>query len=117
MHVLAADWEDCPALIRFRGLSQPVVLAGIPVTPAENRRNVCGCVIVKFFSTCATYGEPDQVPISEECRRWPTKPYNWSKLCMERVLDSYGRAYRTKFVALRYFNAAGANKRMQFEYS
>src|ERR1035437_4963294 len=46
-HVLQAHWEDCPALIRFRGLSQPVVLAGIPVTPAENPGDVCDCVILK----------------------------------------------------------------------
>jgi len=45
--VLQAHWEDCPALLRFRGLSQPVVLAGIPVTPAENPGDVCDCVIVK----------------------------------------------------------------------
>jgi ATPase family protein associated with various cellular activities (AAA) len=45
--VLEALWEDCPALIRFRGLSQPVVLAGIPVTPAERPGDVCDCVIVK----------------------------------------------------------------------
>jgi hypothetical protein len=43
---LQAHWEDCPALIRFRGLSQPVVLAGIPVTPAEKPGDVCDCVIV-----------------------------------------------------------------------
>jgi UDP-glucose 4-epimerase len=66
--------------------------------------------IVVFSSSCATYGEPDQIPISENCRQWPTNPYGWSKLCMERVLDSYGRAYGTKFVVLRYFNAAGATE-------
>jgi UDP-glucose 4-epimerase len=63
-----------------------------------------------FSSTCATYGQPDQIPISEMCRQWPTNPYGWSKLAMERVLDSYGRAYGLKFVALRYFNAAGATE-------
>jgi hypothetical protein len=46
-HVLAAQWIDSPALIRFRGLSQPVVLASIPVTPAEKPGDVCDCVIVK----------------------------------------------------------------------
>jgi hypothetical protein len=46
-HVLEAHWEDCPALIRFRGLSQPVVLAGIPVTPVEKPGDICDCVIVK----------------------------------------------------------------------
>jgi UDP-glucose 4-epimerase len=69
-----------------------------------------GVRFVVFSSTCATYGEPDRVPISEECRQWPTNPYGWSKLFMERLLDSYGRAYGLKFVALRYFNAAGATE-------
>jgi UDP-glucose 4-epimerase len=69
-----------------------------------------GVRMVVFSSTCATCGEPVQVPISEECRQWPTNPYGWSKLCLERVLNSYGRAYGTKFVALRYFNAAGATE-------
>jgi UDP-glucose 4-epimerase len=66
------------------------------------------CVV--FSSSCATYGEPDQIPISEKCRQWPTNPYGWSKLTMERVLESYNRAYGLKFVALRYFNAAGATE-------
>jgi UDP-glucose 4-epimerase len=62
-------------------------------------------------STCATYGEPDQVPIPETCRQWPKNPYGWSKLILERVLASYDEAYGLKFVALRYFNAAGATAR------
>ena len=78
---------------------------GIALMDALQRADV-GCVV--FSSTCATYGQPDQIPISEMCRQWPTNPYGWSKLAMERVLDSYGRAYGLKFVALRYFNAAGA---------
>src|SRR5271165_6335006 len=65
---------------------------------------------VVFSSTCATYGEPDQIPISEKCRQWPTNPYGWSKLTIERLLDSCSRAYGLKFVALRYFNAAGATE-------
>jgi len=66
---------------------------------------------VVFSSTCATYGEPEQVPIPEQSPQWPTNPYGWSKLVMERVLDSYGRAYGLKFVSLRYFNASGATER------
>jgi UDP-glucose 4-epimerase len=64
-----------------------------------------------FSSTCATYGEPEQVPIPETCSQWPKNPYGWSKLMLERVLASYDDAYGLKFVALRYFNAAGATKR------
>jgi len=63
-----------------------------------------------FSSTCATYGEPEEVPIPESARQQPTNPYGWSKLVIERVLESYDRAYGLKFVALRYFNAAGATE-------
>ena len=59
-------------------------------------------------STCATYGEPETVPIPETCRQWPKNPYGWSKLFMEQMLSSYDHAYGLKFIALRYFNAAGA---------
>src|SRR5712664_2827988 len=61
-----------------------------------------------FSSTCATYGEPEQVPISEDHPQQPTNPYGWSKLMMERIMESYDSAYGLRFVALRYFNAAGA---------
>lgn len=65
-----------------------------------------------FSSTCATYGEPQRVPIDEGHPQQPTNPYGWSKLVMERILESYDRAYGLKFVALRYFNAAGATERL-----
>ena len=65
---------------------------------------------VVFSSSCATYGEPEQLPIRETARQWPTNPYGWSKLLLERVLASYDAAYGLKFVALRYFNAAGATE-------
>jgi UDP-glucose 4-epimerase len=61
-----------------------------------------------FSSTCATYGEPLQTPISETHPQQPTNPYGWSKLMMERAMEAYDRAYGLEFVALRYFNAAGA---------
>jgi UDP-glucose 4-epimerase len=65
---------------------------------------------IVFSSTCATYGEPQTIPISEEHPQQPTNPYGWSKLCLERLLASYDLAYGMKFVALRYFNAAGATE-------
>ena len=61
-----------------------------------------------FSSTCATYGEPQTIPISESHPQQPTNPYGWSKLFMEKILESYDEAYGFKFVALRYFNACGA---------
>ena len=70
-----------------------------------------GVRIVVFSSTCATYGEPKEVPISEKCPQWPKNPYGWSKFCMERFLESYDLAYGLRFMALRYFNAAGATEK------
>ncbi len=66
---------------------------------------------VVFSSTCATYGEPEQMPVTEQTLQWPRNPYGWSKLFLERLLDSYDAAYGLKFVALRYFNAAGASEK------
>lgn len=64
-----------------------------------------------FSSTCATYGEPVRVPIDEGHPQSPVNPYGWSKFFMEKILQAYDRAYGLKFVALRYFNAAGATAR------
>jgi UDP-glucose 4-epimerase len=64
-----------------------------------------------FSSTAAAYGDPDEIPITEQSRKWPKNPYGWSKLFMERLLDAYDTAYGMKFVALRYFNAAGATEK------
>ena len=63
---------------------------------------------IVFSSTCATYGEPQFVPIDETHPQNPTNPYGWTKFMMERVLESFDQAYDLRFVALRYFNAAGA---------
>ncbi|MGE5570668.1 MAG: UDP-glucose 4-epimerase GalE [Rhodospirillales bacterium] len=61
-----------------------------------------------FSSTAAVYGHPQQIPIPEEHPLSPVNPYGWSKLFVEKILESYDRAYGLKFVSLRYFNAAGA---------
>ena len=65
---------------------------------------------VVFSSSCVTYGEPETVPIREDALQWPTSPYGWTKLLLERALASYDAAHGMKFVALRYFNAAGATE-------
>ena len=62
-----------------------------------------------FSSTCATYGTPDEVPISERETQKPINPYGHSKLMIEQMLKDYDHAYGQRFVALRYFNAAGAD--------
>jgi UDP-glucose 4-epimerase len=62
-----------------------------------------------FSSTAATYGEPEKTPIVETMRQLPINPYGWSKWCAERVLQDYTAADPAfAFVALRYFNVAGA---------
>ena len=64
-----------------------------------------------FSSTCATFGEPQYVPIDEKHPQNPVNPYGWSKFMVERVLEDYDQAYNLKFVALRYFNACGASEK------
>ena len=61
-----------------------------------------------FSSTCATYGEPTVMPISEDAAQAPVNPYGWSKLFCERMLFDYAeRQPEFAFAALRYFNVAG----------
>lgn len=62
-----------------------------------------------FSSTCATYGVPDKVPMTEDTPQSPINPYGWSKLFVEQILDDYARAHGIRSVKLRYFNAAGAD--------
>lgn len=68
-----------------------------------------GCNRIIFSSTCATYGEPAKVPITEDMPQNPINPYGATKLMIERVFKDYNKAYGLNFVALRYFNAAGAD--------
>lgn len=65
---------------------------------------------VIFSSTCAVYGIPTKIPISEQNPRQPVNPYGVSKLFFEEALQAYDRAYGLRFAALRYFNAAGADE-------
>jgi UDP-glucose-4-epimerase GalE len=64
---------------------------------------------IVFSSTCATYGNPAEVPISETSPQLPVNPYGETKLAIERALHWYGEAYGFRSVSLRYFNAAGAD--------
>jgi UDP-glucose 4-epimerase len=91
-----------PAAYFENNVGQGLALLGVLLDAGVRR--------VVFSSSCAAYGEPAQVPITETCPQWPANAYGWSKFALERVLDSYDRAYGLKFVALRYFNAAGATK-------
>ncbi len=64
-----------------------------------------------FSSTCATYGSPERVPMTEDLPQRPINPYGESKLMFEKMLGWYHQAHGLEFVAFRYFNAAGASAR------
>lgn len=64
-----------------------------------------------FSSTCATYGEPSTIPITEACPQKPINPYGRSKLMVEQILADYAASHPTfAYAALRYFNVAGASR-------
>ena len=63
-----------------------------------------------FSSTCAVYGNPVKVPITESNPRQPVNPYGATKLAFENALEAYSLAYGLRFVSFRYFNAAGADE-------
>ena len=64
---------------------------------------------IVYSSSCATYGVPGAVPISEDADQKPINPYGASKLMTERILADFNTAYGLKSISLRYFNAAGAD--------
>jgi UDP-glucose 4-epimerase len=66
---------------------------------------------IVFSSTCATYGQPDRVPITEDEKQRPENPYGESKLMFEKVLEWYRQIHGIQPVFLRYFNACGATER------
>jgi UDP-glucose 4-epimerase len=66
---------------------------------------------IVFSSTCATYGQPDKVPIPEETMQKPENPYGESKLLFEKSLEWYRRLHGMQTVFLRYFNACGATEK------
>jgi UDP-glucose-4-epimerase GalE len=69
-----------------------------------------GILRIVFSSSCAVYGIPGQIPITEQTPREPVNPYGASKLFFENALEAYSRAYGLRSVSLRYFNAAGADE-------
>ena len=64
-----------------------------------------------FSSTCAVYGNPAQVPVTEDTLSTPISPYGWSKLMTEIMLRDAGAAHDLRYVILRYFNVAGVDPR------
>jgi UDP-glucose-4-epimerase GalE len=82
------------------------VIGALSVLEAMAAESVCNFV---FSSTCATYGEPIETPIAETHPQRPINSYGETKLAIERALPHYEQALGLRFVALRYFNAAGAD--------
>lgn len=68
-----------------------------------------GCSNIIFSSTCATYGVPEKMPMNEDLPQQPINPYGWTKLMIEQVLRDFETAHGIRHMALRYFNAAGAD--------
>jgi len=67
-------------------------------------------MLVIFSSTCSVYGSPTKMPITEDDPLTPVNPYGVSKVFFEQMLQSYDTAYGIRYVALRYFNAVGADE-------
>lgn len=81
------------------------VLAGLVLLEATLANKVPRFI---FSSSCAIYGEPEEMPIHENSPKNPTCPYGETKLAFERILKWYSRAYGILTISLRYFNAVGA---------
>jgi UDP-glucose-4-epimerase GalE len=83
------------------------VVGGLSLLDAILESNVRKIV---FSSSCAVYGTPQQIPISEDAPRSPLNPYGATKLAFEHALEAYDRAYGVRSVSFRYFNAAGCDE-------
>jgi UDP-glucose 4-epimerase len=111
--------EDISAVIHFAALAYVGESVSNPKKYYENNvvkgKALLDAIVesgvkkIVFSSSCATYGIPEKVPISEEEKQWPVNPYGWTKLMFEQMMRDYDKAYDLKFVSLRYFNAAGAD--------
>jgi UDP-glucose 4-epimerase len=110
--------NEIEAVIDFAAFSLVGESVEEPFKYYEN--NVCGTLSllkamkkhnvkkIVFSSTAAVYGEPERIPIKEEDKTNPTSPYGETKLAVEKMLKWADVAYGIKYVALRYFNVAGA---------
>jgi len=102
-----AAWLSVPqSVVDPAGYYSNNVGGALSVVEAMVRARVAHFV---FSSTCAVFGEPDETPIPETHPTRPVNAYGETKLAVERALPHYERAYGLRFVALRYFNAAGAD--------
>jgi UDP-glucose 4-epimerase len=129
--LVEADLLDAPAVreaLGGRGLDAVLHFAALALVPESVahperywRTNVGGTLNVLeamrgagvarlvFSSTCATYGQPELVPIAEDAPERPTSPYGASKLAVDRMIGETCAAHGLGAVSLRYFNVAGAS--------
>lgn len=98
-----AESVENPALYFENNVQQGISLIGALVD--------AGVRHFVFSSSCTVYGEPEKMPIAEDCPQWPKNPYGWTKFTLERLLETYDTAYGVKSISLRYFNASGATDR------
>jgi UDP-glucose 4-epimerase len=96
-----------PAKYYRNNLADSLTLLEALVEPV--RAGTGPAIPIVFSSTCATYGIPDAVPITEETPQRPINPYGRSKWMVEQLLKDFGAAYGLPSVIFRYFNAAGAD--------
>lgn len=92
--------------------TEPLKYYGTNVGGTANLLKACvtsGCKYVVFSSSCATYGIPVRLPLNETDPQRPINPYGYTKLVVERMLRDAEAAHGIRHVALRYFNAAGAD--------
>jgi UDP-glucose 4-epimerase len=107
-------------VMHFAAFSQVTESVAFPLKYYEN--NVAKTVILLkvmleygikrfiFSSSAAVYGEPEKIPITEDCPARPTNPYGVTKRMVENMLQECDRAYGLRYISLRYFNAAGADQ-------
>lgn len=118
MRKVFAENKDIDAVIHFAACSLVAESMKDPLKYFDNNTagmvkllevmNEVGVNKIVFSSTAATYGIPEKMPIMESDPQEPINPYGESKLMMEKIMRWADEAYGTKFVALRYFNVAGA---------
>jgi UDP-arabinose 4-epimerase len=117
--VQAMEDHDPAAVIHFaasayvgESVEHPAKYYRNNVTGTQSLLEACrltGTRNVIFSSSCATYGIPNHLPIREGEIQRPINPYGRTKLIAEQMLDDYSAAYDMRYVALRYFNASGAD--------
>lgn len=113
----AIEAHDCKAVMHFAAFAYVGESVTDPAKYYENNvigtlglldgMRKAGCDKLVFSSTCAVYGEPGTLPITENTLPAPVNPYGRSKLMCESILTDYAHAYDINFTALRYFNASG----------